>query len=228
MQSLYPIHLNVSGKSVLVVGGGKVAKRKVGVLVRCGAQVAVVAPAIEDEIRDLGVRCLPREYDPELLTGSVLVFACANDRAVNARVARDATRAGLWCNVADDPDGSHFHVPASHMDGRVCVSVSTTGASPRLAAHLRDTCVAALPNSAGEMAEVLASARATILAHVPAGPARRELLQALVTKESLAMLAEQDQGTWDAWFGKQLRDAAPNQSQASNAGVSRKTGKRPE
>lgn len=206
MIGLYPIHVSFQDRPVLVVGGGKVARRKVETLVEFGAKVTVASPAIQKEIEDLpGVRCIRGTYSADLLDGHILVFACTDDRAVNRRVADDARRAGLWCNIADDPEGSDFHVPAHLLHGRVCLAVSTAGASPRLAAHLRDICGRALPANVEEMAEAIADARLTVLQAVPNPAVRAELLRQLVSDESLSLLAAQGRGIWQAWFDARLR-----------------------
>ena len=66
-----------------------------------------------------------------------LVITAADDPAVNAAVATDATARGIWVNSADDPANCTFTLPAVARDGVVTVAVGTGGASPALASHLR-------------------------------------------------------------------------------------------
>ena len=133
----YPIMLDLTGVPVLVVGGGKIAQRKIEGLLKAGADVAVVAPNLVDGIRDLPVRVVDRKYETTDLSGVRLVITAADDPAVNAAVAADASTRGIWVNSADDPANCTFTLPAVARDGAVTVAVGTGGASPALASHLR-------------------------------------------------------------------------------------------
>jgi precorrin-2 dehydrogenase/sirohydrochlorin ferrochelatase len=135
---LYPVGLVLEGRPCLVVGGGTVAARKVAGLVACGAAVTVVAPVVGDELRTLGVTLAERPYEPGEAAGYRLVVAATDDPAVNARVFADAEAAGVWCNVVDDPAHCSVSLPAVARRGPVTVAVATDGASPTLAAALRD------------------------------------------------------------------------------------------
>jgi len=133
----YPIMLDLTDVPVLVVGGGRVAQRKVEGLLRARADVTVVAPRIDDGVRALPVRIVERTYEPSDLDHVRLVITATDEAAVNAAVSADATRRGIWVNSADDPANCTFTLPAVAHDGEVTVAVATGGASPALASHLR-------------------------------------------------------------------------------------------
>jgi siroheme synthase-like protein len=133
----YPIMLDLTDVPVLVVGGGRVAQRKVEGLLRARADVTVVAPRIDDGVRALPVRLVERTYEPSDLDHVRLVITATDEAAVNAAVSADATRRGIWVNSADDPANCTFTLPAVARDGEVTVAVATGGASPALASHLR-------------------------------------------------------------------------------------------
>jgi precorrin-2 dehydrogenase/sirohydrochlorin ferrochelatase len=133
----YPIMLDLEGVPVLVVGGGKVAFRKIEGLLRAGASVTVVAPSAVDATHDPAVRIVLRPYESGDLDHARLVITASDDPAVNAAVAADATRRGIWVNSADDPANCTFTLPAIARDGAITVAVGTGGASPALASHLR-------------------------------------------------------------------------------------------
>ncbi len=143
----YPVLLLLQGRAAVVVGGGAVATRKARALARCGAKVTVVAPDVADALSRLrGIRVRQRTYRAGDLQGAALAFAATDDRAVNARVARDARRLRIPVNVADDPLACDFHVPAVARRGTLTIAVGTGGTSPSLASALRDRLAAALPN----------------------------------------------------------------------------------
>lgn len=136
---LYPVGLVVDGRRCLVVGGGRIAARKVEGLRSCGAIVHVVATELGDEIRAMtGVTYDERPYASTDLDGVRLVVTATGDRAVDQRVFDDAEAAGIWANSADDPDRCTFTLPATLRHGPLLVTVSTGGHSPALATWLRD------------------------------------------------------------------------------------------
>ena len=156
----YPVTLDLSGVPVLVVGGGTVALRKIEGLLTSRADVTVVAPRVIDEIHALPVRVLVRPYHLSDLDNVRLAMTATDDPQVNAGVAADATRRGIWVNAADDPAHCTFTLPAVARDGVVTVAVSTGGASPALASHLRAAIASWLDDiGAAEAATTLAAQR---------------------------------------------------------------------
>src|ERR1700737_748987 len=98
----YPVNLVVEGRACLVVGGGKVARRKVEGLVACGALVTVVAPSVSPEIVALGVTGHRRPYRSPEAGDYRLVITATDDPAVNRTVFEDGEAAGVWVNSADE------------------------------------------------------------------------------------------------------------------------------
>ena len=164
----YPVVLRLSGKRVLVVGGGAVAARKVEGLLAAGAAVTVVAPAVVAELRDAAARgeveIVERPYRSGDLGGSWLVLTATDDDTTQQQVFDDAEAAGIWVNAADDPQRCSFFLPAVHRREPVLVAVSTQGTSPALAAWLRDRLAAALPERLEELVAALARRRAEVQA----------------------------------------------------------------
>jgi precorrin-2 dehydrogenase/sirohydrochlorin ferrochelatase len=134
----YPVNLVVSGRRCLVVGGGRIASRKIEGLLACEAIVHVVAPDIDDSIKArAGVTWEERPYMEGEGGEYRLVMAATDDPAVNHQVFLDGERAGVWVNSADDPDNCSFTLPAVVRRGPLTVSVGTGGHSPALASWLR-------------------------------------------------------------------------------------------
>ena len=134
----YPVNLVLDGRPCLVVGGGRVALRKVEGLLACGGRVTVVAPSIDAELRGLpGVTLVERAWQPGDLDGMWLVIAATDDPAVNGAVYAEGERRGVWVNGADDPANCSFTLPSVVRRGDLQVTVSTGGRSPALATWLR-------------------------------------------------------------------------------------------
>ncbi|HEX2850035.1 MAG TPA: bifunctional precorrin-2 dehydrogenase/sirohydrochlorin ferrochelatase [Acidimicrobiales bacterium] len=133
----YPVNLVLTGRRCLVVGGGRVAARKVEGLVAAGAEVTVVAPAVAVEITALGVTVEEREYEAGEAAGYHLVVTATGSRAVIQAVYDAAEAARVWVNSADDPERCSFTLPAVVRRGPLMVTVSTGGHSPAVASWLR-------------------------------------------------------------------------------------------
>ncbi len=138
---MYPVTLDVKNRYCLVVGGGGVALRKVQGLVDEGARVTVVAPEVVDELSEMAERgeieLWTREYRGDADQSWSLIFAATDDRETNARVFEDAEEAGVWCNVADDPELCSFHLPARVRRGSLQIAIGSDGDAPFVVRRLR-------------------------------------------------------------------------------------------
>lgn len=221
MSSFYPIELDLQGRHVLIVGGGRVAARKVEGLLAAGAKVRVVSPAfIEDLAGNEAIERVGEPYDPRLLAGADFVFACTDDPEVNRRVASDARTAGRWCNVADDAAAGDFLLPAVLRQGELTVAVGTGGASPHLAAKLRDRLESQLEPTWGILVSLLRQARARVMERVADAALRRDLFAELCADCSVKLLQTRGQAAWWQWFERlvthRLEHASTPQKDASD------------
>ncbi|MER7504671.1 uroporphyrinogen-III C-methyltransferase [Nonomuraea pusilla] len=143
----YLLGLRLSGRRVLVVGGGRVAQRRVPALLEAGAEITVVSPSVTPALDDLiatgRVTWHARPYEVGDCDGAWLVHACTDDRQVNTAVAAEAEAKRIWCVRADDKDASAAWTPASGRVDEISVAV-TAGGDPRRAAGIRDAVVGAL------------------------------------------------------------------------------------
>jgi siroheme synthase-like protein len=190
--SAYPIELNLSARTVLVVGLGPVGRRRAAGLVEAGARVIGVDPAAggmaAEDLAGIEVRC--EAYRAEHLRGASLAIAAATPE-VNRRVVADARRMGVWCCSASDPGEGDFTVPAVWRSGPLVLTISTSGASPALAAALRDRAAEALGPAAAGLAALLAELRPLVLARAQDPAARRRILAEWGDPRWLALWAEQ-------------------------------------
>jgi uroporphyrin-III C-methyltransferase/precorrin-2 dehydrogenase/sirohydrochlorin ferrochelatase len=115
--AIVPVGLRVDGRSVLVVGAGRIAARKARAYVDQGAAVTVVAPEHSPEMAEVAVaRRVVREFRPRDVRRRWLVVTATGDRAVDAAVFRAAERRRIWCNAADDPANCSVILPAVARD----------------------------------------------------------------------------------------------------------------
>jgi glutamyl-tRNA reductase len=134
----YPVNLLPRGRRAVVVGGGKVAARKVAGLAETDSEILVVAPEVRASIEALTdsgrVSVRRRGFEDGDLDGAFLAFAATGDAALNRRVMDACDTRGVLCCAVDSnwPEGD-FIKPASFDKGGLSVAVSTHGASCRQA-----------------------------------------------------------------------------------------------
>jgi siroheme synthase-like protein len=162
---LYPVNLVVDGRPCLVVGGGPVAVGKVRGLVEAGARVTVVAPDVDVALDGMaGVAFERRPYRRGEVAGYRFVVAATGDPAVNQAVYDDGEAAGVWVNAADDPERCSAILPARVRQGRLLVTISTSGYSPAVASWLRGRFAAELGPEYDELIGMLGEARTEVQA----------------------------------------------------------------
>ena len=179
----YMACIDLTGRRVLVVGGGDVALEKVHGLLTAGAAVTVVAPQITPALAALDVTRIRRGYRPADLDGAFLVVAATSTTSVNRRVFRDAEARSLLCNVVDVPELCSFILPAVHREDPIAVAVSTGGASPALAQHLRDRIAEIVRPEHAELAQKLRVLRPWAKSHFATYDERKAYFADLVAKE---------------------------------------------
>jgi precorrin-2 dehydrogenase/sirohydrochlorin ferrochelatase len=138
----YPMFVDLEGRRVLVVGGGPVATEKVEKLLDHDAAVRLVSPEITPELAALVEagrihEFHRRPYEPSDLDDCFLVIAATNLDAVNRMVWQDAEARNMLCNVVDVPPMCNFIVPSIVRRGELALAISTGGASPVVAKHIR-------------------------------------------------------------------------------------------
>lgn len=179
-----PIFVDLTGRPVLVVGGGPVAARKAQLLIRAGARVTVVAPEACGELRiwhrNGRLEWLARRYRPSDLKGVRLAFAATGDTGLHARIRRHADRRGVLVNSADDSGNCDFILPAIVDRSPVIVAVSTGGASPVVARRVRIQIELLLPRSLGALARFLGRTRSRVAERIRNPDARRRFHETLI------------------------------------------------
>ncbi len=133
---VFPVALALENRRVLVVGGGKVAARKVAALLEAGALVTVVSPELAPDF-PAPVEHIQRKHRNEDCADFAFVFAATNSREVNQRVAEDARTHRVMVNDASAPTNSDFHTQAILRRGPISIGISTGGLSPVVSSRLK-------------------------------------------------------------------------------------------
>ncbi len=202
-----PVMLNLSGKRCVIVGGGRVAARRAGALLKAGAAVAVVAPDIQPGLAALPLELHHRPYQPGDLAGALIVVIATDDPRVNQAVARDAQAAGVWANRADSPDAGDFTVPAHAHHGPITLAVHTGGASASASATIRQELSDALDPHWPKLIELAGGFRSIIQERWPDPVQRRGRLMKLADPHAMAILKDRGE---DALLEYYRRLAGPD------------------
>ncbi|PYU28791.1 MAG: uroporphyrinogen-III C-methyltransferase [Acidobacteria bacterium] len=175
MDELFPLFLKLAGRPCLIVGGGVVAEAKMQGLLRCGAEVRVVASEATPGIREAAIagRIVwdERPFLPADLAGVFLVVAATNSAELHEEIFRRCQQAGILCNAVDEPERCDFYYPAIVRRGALQLAISTAGHSPFLAQRLRHELEERFGPEYGPWLEEI-------------GQQRRELFQADISPES--------------------------------------------
>ncbi len=165
---LFPVFTDLTDRTVLVVGGGNVAARKVQALLRSRARVRVGAPSLNPSLSALkqnnAIEHIDGEFDASWIDGVWLVVAAVDDADINQRVAAAADAKCCFVNVVDDAALSTFHVPAIVDRSPLIIAISSGGAAPMLARWVRERLEILFDHSLGAMANLLERKRSSIRA----------------------------------------------------------------
>jgi len=189
MHKFYPIYLSLHNKKCLVIGGGKVAERKVKSLLECGAKVWIVSPSLTKSLTILfkreQIRWLNREYISDDLEGCFLVISATDDSDINKKIADDCLTRNIPVNVVDIPDKCSFICPSVVRRGDLCIAISTSGKSPMLSKGIRKKLEELFGIEYEEYLDLLGILRKKIIQDVPDIQSRKKIFECLVNSDIL-------------------------------------------
>ena len=210
---LFPLFLDLRERRVLVVGGGSVATRKIQALLDAAASIAVVAPALDTTlamwVRQRRVHHLGAAFNPHQLDDAWLVIAATDNREVNRAVADAATARRLWVNVVDDAELASAQLPACVQRGPLQIAISSGGAAPMLARHLRQQLETQFDESLSALASLFVALRTRIRTRLPDVTQRRAFFQRALDGRVQALLRRGDTAAARAALEAEI-DGAPD------------------
>jgi precorrin-2 dehydrogenase/sirohydrochlorin ferrochelatase len=196
----YPIFLDLSGRRVVLVGGGAVAARKANALLEAGARLVVVTENASEAITALCARgaaeLIRAKYSKQYIAEAVLVVAATNDAKTNEEVYRDCQALEILCNVVDEPRLCDFFVPSVVKRGDLQIAISTEGDCPAYAGHLRKKLEAIFTEKHGGFLSELERMRKRIIDALSSPADRKSLLGSLVDDESFEYFKANGPNAW--------------------------------
>ena len=180
-----PIFLDLKGRKVLVIGGGRIAAEKLKKLMPCEADVLVITKEVKDEyieeLAKLGkIKLEIREFSESDLEGVFIVISATDNGELNQRVYNLCSSRNIFVNSVDQKDKCSFIFSAEIRRGDLTIAVSTGGASPGLAARIRNQIDDLISNEAEKYLDLIKQARENIKLRETNIEKRAEILKDIV------------------------------------------------
>ncbi len=135
----YPMMINLEGREITVVGGGKIAYRKVRNFLEFGYKVKVISLDFIEEFGEFGdrIEIIRDKYKEEYIKNSFVVVAATSNKDINETIGKYCSDKNKLVNVVDNPSLSTYIVPSVVKRGDLIIGISTSGKSPSLAAKIK-------------------------------------------------------------------------------------------
>lgn len=192
MAHLFPVFLNLVNKKCLIIGGGKVAERKIRDLLIYDAPITVISPSAENNIEHWASQGIitwkPRRFQDFDLDDVFLVFLATDNKDLNHQVVNLCREKQVLVNAVDDPANCDFYVPSVVRRQSLAIAISTEGKSPLFAKRMREELQQVITAEYGKFVEILGEQRERIKTRVPDIETRKEILTSLVYSDILELL----------------------------------------
>jgi precorrin-2 dehydrogenase/sirohydrochlorin ferrochelatase len=180
--SYFPAFLKIEGKKILIVGGGNIAYEKLEKLLDFTSDIHVIATEFSDKmlqlIKEKALSYEQRAYKKGDISEVGIVIIAVDDISLQAEIYEESKEYKCLCNAVDSVAYCDFIFPSYIKEGDLTIAVSTSGASPAMAKHLRHYLQELLPeNIAGFLQEMKA-----LRLSLPKGKERMKMLDEKVKK----------------------------------------------
>ncbi len=183
--SYFPIFIEMKDKNCLVVGGGKIATRKIKTLLSYEAKIKVVAPQICDEIKqykkeNINLELEEREFIYEDCLNAFLVIGATNDIKLNKNIYNYCNQRNILVNIINGKDFCTFLFPSTIKRRDISIGITTSGKSPALAKAIRRQIEENFPSHYGELNDILGWAREQVIKEIGEEKKRRGIFSHLI------------------------------------------------
>jgi precorrin-2 dehydrogenase / sirohydrochlorin ferrochelatase len=184
---MYALFLKIENQPCLIVGGGKIAVRKIGELITEGAKVTVVTPRANKEILEWSqkgaISLENREYRTGDTKGFFLVIAATNNHELNRIISEEAGT--TLFNSVDEPDICNFYSGAVIKRGKLRIAISTSGAFPALARKIKKDLNDSIPASYERLLDKLGEFRSFFIKNNIPEEKRKQVIDRIVQSPAI-------------------------------------------
>ncbi|MBM7557108.1 precorrin-2 dehydrogenase/sirohydrochlorin ferrochelatase family protein [Halanaerobacter jeridensis] len=189
----YPINLDLKNKKVLIVGGGKVASRKLKRLLTTAAEIKLVSPCLTDSIaaQKDKIDYYQRKFVIKDLTDCFLVIVATNKPEVNKRIGQLALERNILANIVDNPELSTFTLPGLVKRGDLLLTVATGGNLPALSKQIVQKLASEFGNEYEDFLVLMSEIRPVVLNKIEDEQKRRTIFRKLADDKIINLLGKQ-------------------------------------
>ncbi len=172
----FPAFLKLDNKKILIVGGGYIAYEKLDHLLDFTYDIKVIAPELSTEMQNRidqeGLLFEKRKYERGDIADFAVVIVAVDDIPLQAEIFKESKEYNCLCNAVDSVDYCDFIFPSYIKKDDLTIAVSTSGASPAMAKHLRRFLQELIPDGIGDFLKEMKALRSTL----PKGKERMKML----------------------------------------------------
>lgn len=194
-----PLMIDLSQKSIVIVGGGKIATKRASTLIEYCADVHIVSPIISTTLKELldneNITWSQKEFEPQDVEHADFVVIATNNNEVNTKVLESVPPHAL-CNHASKAQVGNVTIPSILKRGKLSISVSTNGASPKLSKKMISKISDMYDESYEMYIDFLYESR-QLIKRLSIEPSRKQdLLQHILSDEYLDEVKQQEFTRW--------------------------------
>lgn len=181
----FPFFADINNKRIAVIGGGRVACRKVRILAEYGAMLTVTAPEVCDEIYELSdeygtITINVKPFSEDDIKDVSAVISATSDREVNQHIYELCVKNKIPVNTVDDPDKCTFIFPALISKGNISIGISSSGTAPAFSAYLRRRIEELMDEKMLFCAEMTAELRPLVKERFSSEKRRKDVMYAVI------------------------------------------------
>ncbi len=194
-----PLMVDVGGKSIVIIGGGNVAERRVSLFLKQAAYITVVSPEVAPSLRSMAdagqIDWRKKCFDVKDIQHAFIIVAATNNEALNQTICQSASPYTL-VNNASDAKGGTLHIPTHFQQGKLSISVSTNGASPMLTSKIKNDLKSQYDEQYGDYVDFLYEMRQFMKQTSFIKQEQRKILQSLLSDEYLDKDRQKEISNW--------------------------------
>ena len=158
--SYLPLFIETTGKKCLIVGGGKVASRKLIPILKAKMKVTLISPEVIEEIalnfhKNKNLKIIKRKFKPEDIEDQFLIIAATNEKTTNQKIAKLSKDNNILVNMAEDSLSGNTLIPSVVDRDPIKIAVSSGAASPILTRLVKTKLETVIPYSFSKLADIM-------------------------------------------------------------------------
>lgn len=158
----FPLCINLEDKRFLIVGYGRIAKRKLKAISEFTSNIKIITKELTEEELGKGIEIVNKCFDEKDLEGMDFVITATGSREQDEAIVASCKAKGIPVNAADDREECDFFLPGIIKRGNLVVSVSTSGKSPAYSRHLREQIEDIIPENIEKMLDIMGELRKSL------------------------------------------------------------------